>query len=233
LQQVLKNIRAELLNLFYPNVCVACQHSLHRNEYILCTQCYAELPYTGAYKKDNAAEKLFWGRFPFEMAYSMLYFNKGNITAKLLHQFKYDGEITIGEMLGAQLALQLKNELQLRLSTVIVPIPLHSRKQSSRGFNQSDVIAQSAGKELGIEVNTTAVRRQKFTLSQTRKSRTDRLQNISDAFIVDKPDALQNKHVVLLDDICTSGATIEACALAIKTACTCDVSVVSAAIAIA
>jgi ComF family protein len=231
--KAIRNIKAELLNLLYPQLCVGCNQSLHRNEQILCTSCFSSLPTTGPYTANNETEKLFAGRFSFEMAYSMLHMNKGNIAAKLLHELKYRGNIEIGEMLGAQMAYHLKDILHLQMSTVIVPVPLHSRKLGARGFNQSEVVAESLGQYLSIAVNSTAVVRTKHTVSQTTQSRLGRLQNTANAFMVASPLELQHKHVVLLDDVCTSGATIEACALAIKASCTCDISMVCAAIAIA
>ncbi|MFM2387008.1 MAG: hypothetical protein RL660_1765 [Bacteroidota bacterium] len=232
LKRALQNIASESLQMLYPQFCVGCNGHVHRNEHLLCTTCFSELATAGQYVNNNEVEKLFWGRFSFEFAYGLLYFHKGNIAAKLLHALKYDDNTDVGNMLGNMLAQALAPKLQSKLSTVLLPVPLHKNKQSARGYNQSEIIATALGESLGLTVDTTSVRRVKHTLTQTRKSRFARLENTSSAFRVIDTEALNNKHVVLLDDVCTSGATIEACALAVLEKCNCSISIVSAAIAV-
>jgi ComF family protein len=233
IRKAIRNIKYELLQLLYPHLCVACQIPIHRNEHLLCLDCYRKLPHTGVYKANNAVEKLYWGRFNFEWAYAQLHFSKDNITAKLLHGLKYDGRKEIADFLGTLLADTLRQKLANKLSTVIVPVPLHKNKLSSRGFNQSALIANALGKALNIEVLHDAVIRIKNTDTQTHKNRLERLENMHVAFEVKMPEALEYKHVILLDDVCTSGATMEGCALQVLNIKGCSVSIISAAVAMA
>jgi ComF family protein len=232
MKKALSNIKYELLQLVYPHNCLACSVPIHRNEHLLCIDCYRQLPITGIYKPNNAVEKLYWGRFEFEWAYALLYFSKKNIAAKLLHGLKYDGRAEIGELLGTLIANALRAKMTTRLSSVIIPVPLHKNKQASRGFNQSTIIADALGKSLRIEVLHDAVIRNKNTDTQTRKNRKERLDNMRAAFAIPTPEVLKNKHIILLDDVCTSGATIEGCALQILKVPGTSISVISAAIAL-
>jgi ComF family protein len=231
MKQALRNIKYELLQLVYPHICLGCNAPIHRNEHLLCIDCYRQIPITGKYKPNNAVEKLYWGRFEFEWAYALLYFSKKNIAAKLLHGLKYDGRAEIGELLGTLIANALRAKMSTRLSSVIIPVPLHKNKQASRGFNQSTIIADSLGKALQIQVLHDAVIRSKNTDTQTRKNRVQRLENMQAAFEIKEPELLQFKHIILLDDVCTSGATIEGCALQILKVPGTSISIISAAIA--
>lgn len=166
------------------------------------------------YINDNKSEELtsrFYGKVEIDQAYSFLQFSKQGKVQKLLHQLKYGGKPELGEVIGNRLGNELK-ELQTDKFDVIIPVPLHKKKLRRRGYNQSEVFAKGLSQALGVPLKTDILYRVKMSHTQTHKSRVERWQNISDAFELTKPDSLADKHVLLVDDVITTGATLEACA---------------------
>ena len=226
----LKTISYNILQLLYPKLCASCNENLHANEHILCVNCYKNIPFTLPYYKENEMEKLLWGRFNFEYATSLLQFQKDSITQSLLHKLKYENRKDVGELLGKLLAKHLYKNKLIEENSVLIPIPLSKEKEFKRGFNQCKIICDSASKALQIPVVNDAVKRIKNTESQTRKTRIERLYNLQDAFAIDNIEQLENKNVILVDDVLTTGATIEACAVQILKNKTTTVSIASIAI---
>jgi ComF family protein len=203
------------ISLFYPKFCFACQTTLLGNEDFLCTICRHTLPVTSFHTfKSNPVEKLFWGRIKVENATAFLFYDKGSKYGHLLHQFKYKGHTEIGIMLGELFGNQLK-ETGFNDIDLIVPIPLHPSKLRKRGFNQSEVIALGISKSLGKPVAGMALKRNIFTTTQTKKGRFERWKNVEGIFIVKNPELIQKKHILLIDDVITTGATLEAAGNAI------------------
>lgn len=220
--------------LFFPHVCASCQRNMAKNEEIICTVCEWKLPYTKFHQiEENTIEKRFWGRVPIERASSFLFFEKGSNTQKLISLLKYQNRQDVGTKLGKLYAQQLLNDNATILNIdAIVPIPLHIEKQKKRGYNQSDSIAFAMGEVLKVPVLTHSVVRIKNNITQTGKSRKDRWDNVEKIFEVKQPEKLKGKHILLIDDVVTTGATIEACAAEILEIPNTKVSIVTLACAL-
>ena len=202
----------DLINLLYPLQCLACGKTLHQNETLLCLDCLFHLPKTN-FQNDpsNAVCKLFWGRAKVEMATSFLFFTKAGKVQHLIHQLKYGQKPEIGVYLGKLFGTDLLKSPCFQGIDVIVPVPLHPRKIKLRGYNQSEQIAVGLSQTMHIPVDTTSVVRCVATETQTRKTRFNRWENMKGVFAVADQDALKGKHVLLVDDVITTGATIEGC----------------------
>jgi ComF family protein len=205
-----------LVHLFYPRLCEGCGKALSGGEKVLCLGCAEELPETGYHNiPDNETALRFAGRVPFMNATSLASFTDDGLLQLLLHGLKYKGKKEIGYYLGARLGLSLKNTDWAGAIDTIVPVPLHRRKEAKRGYNQSMLIAEGIGDMLNIPVSGKLLLRVRDTESQTRKTRTERVNNMADAFTIPKHISLSGKHILLIDDVLTTGATLEACALAL------------------
>lgn len=210
----LNNVRIGLLNLFYPELCQNCQRHLNNEEQVLCLHCVLKLPKTNFHLlAENKASDIFIGRIPIESATTFVYFTKDGMIQHLLHQFKYRGKKRIGLLFGNLLAMDVSDCEWIKEIDVIIPVPLHKKKERSRGFNQAEIFARGLGTTLAIEVRTDAVTRIKFAASQTTKSRQERLENVTGIFRARAHHNLENKHILLVDDVLTTGATLESCAL--------------------
>lgn len=211
---LLSNYLASLGHLFFPHICVGCSGLLTHQEKVLCVICEARLPKTLFHRiNHNPVEKIFWGRIPFIHASSFLFYEKGSITKNLMRLLKYKNRPDIGAHLGDIFAHQLSEEApQYGNINAIVPIPLHPKKLKKRGYNQCAAFADALGKVLHKEVLHEVVVRTENTVSQTGKTRMDRWKNVSNIFKIKDTKALKRKHILLIDDIVTTGATLEACA---------------------
>lgn len=198
-----------LLDLFYPNLCVGCNRALQTGEEHLCTHCSYHLPLTHYHRlPENEVEKIFWGRCTIERAYAYIFFKKEGIGQKLLHQLKYKGNRELAHHLGKAYGSHLLDMDQL--PDAVVAVPLHASKLRKRGYNQSQFFAAGIAEALGIEDLSHAVGKKLATETQTRKSRFDRWMNVREVFSVIDAEALRNKHLLVCDDVITTGATIEA-----------------------
>ncbi|MDR1406372.1 MAG: ComF family protein [Prevotellaceae bacterium] len=216
--------------LLYPKLCEACGNTLNEQEKICCLSCLYHLPRTRYWEEaDNPLEKIFWGHVSVEHACALFFFSKGSRYRKMIHKLKYKGKPEIGVELGRQLGRELKIAPLYRSVEVIVPVPLHSKKQRRRGYNQSEQIALGIAQVTGWNVNTSALARKLFTGTQTQKNRRERWKNVSEAFSLQDAAALVNRHVLLVDDVVTTGATLEACILQLQKAEGCRVSVATLA----
>ncbi len=219
------------ISLVYPHYCAACGNVLFHNEEVLCLSCYAELPRTGFHADpENEVARLFWGRVPVKNATSYIYFNKDSRYRQILHELKYRGQQHVGFEMGRLFGLELK-ETPFAKVDLIHPVPLHFLKFRKRGYNQSDLIARGISKILNIPVESELVIRNAETKTQTSKTRFERWMNVKDTFRIQDPDALRDKHILLVDDVITTGATIEACAAALLSVSGVTLSVASLACA--
>jgi ComF family protein len=198
--------------LVFPRYCAACGNALYRNEDVLCMGCHADLPRTGFHlDPENEVAQIFWGRVPVVNATSFIYFVKGSKYQQILHELKYNGQKKIGPVMGQMFGSELKNT-PFSTADIIIPVPLHPSKLRKRGYNQSELIAAGMGEVLHLPVETSAISRAIDTSTQTHKSRYERWENVRYIFHCENPGVLKDKHVLLVDDVITTGATLEACA---------------------
>lgn len=197
--------------MVYPNLCQGCTIPLVGAENVLCTTCLFNLPETNYHlTQNNPIEQTFWGRVPVERAFSFLYFKQKGIVQNLLHGLKYKNKPEVGEYMGKIYGAKLK---QAGFTfDYIVPVPLHKNKQRIRGYNQSECFAIGLCQALQIKYVPAILVRKKATATQTKKARFDRWQNVETVFSINKAEVIKNKKVLLVDDVITTGATIEACA---------------------
>ncbi len=205
----------ELVQIVYPRVCVGCSNKLPKTEELICLSCVASLPLTNFWNiRQNKMERQLMGRVNLKYAVALCHFSKDSVVQNLLHELKYKGETDVGVLLGEMLGEKL-NDSNLPKADAIVPIPLHWKKQQIRGYNQSDFIAEGLSKKLDIPVLKNVVERVNETASQTRKNLFERIENVSNIFKVCKPESIEDKHILLVDDVMTTGSTLESCAEAI------------------
>ena len=209
---LLKNIFAGALHLFYPHVCTGCGSDLLDDNNLLCLSCIHELPHTHfAPYAGNPVEKYFWGRLPLQAAHSEFYFSKGTLIQQLIHELKYKNNTQIGVYLGRLTGKSLLNSNRFNSIDALIPLPLNAAKEHKRGYNQAAIICNGLSAIMNIPVITGNVVRQHYTDTQTRKHRTERWKNVAGSFMVTNPSAIEGKHLLLVDDVVTTGATLEAC----------------------
>lgn len=207
----------DFISLIYPKTCMACGKSLYKNENCLCTYCLYHLPKTNFHlEKDNEVERVFWGRVRIESAASFLYFSKGGKVQKIMHKLKYKGRQEIGVFLGEQYGLELLNSDTFKNIDIIIPVPLHKMKLKKRGYNQSEKFAEGLSLSMKKPVSTDNLYRKIFSETQTKKTRYKRWQNVESIFDIKNPELLKSKHILLVDDVITTGATMEACVNVLK-----------------
>ncbi len=203
----------DLLNLIFPNTCQACGQILIKGEKVICLKCLFTLPRTNFHNfQDNPVSRTFWGRVDLHAATSFLFFNKGGHVQKLMHEFKYHGKsetaVYLGKLMGAEI---IKSNLFCDIDAII-PVPLHRKRLKKRGYNQSEMIADGIAQSMGVYTETDVLLRTQHTSTQTKKSRYNRWQNVKGKFTVANSEKVIDKHVLLVDDVLTTGATLEACA---------------------
>lgn len=207
----------DFYSLLYPRICACCGNSLWRHEETLCDLCDHHLPKTNyQLELENPVSRIFWGRVELVTASAYLHFNKGNRAQKLIHQLKYKGRKDVGIRMGRDFGRLLKHSPFYNDVGVIIPVPLHKRKYMQRGYNQSELFAEGLARSMGVPVEARNMVRTRETSTQTRKSRFHRWENVADLFVLEDPHRLRNAHVLLVDDVITTGATLEAAAAAFR-----------------
>ena len=221
-----------LWRLLVPRCCVVCGNTLQEGEEVVCLRCNMDLPRTGYHlKPDNPVERALWAKMPLVRASSYVYYRRGGSYASVLHLLKYKGRKDIALSLGKQAAAELMPSGFFEGVDVIVPVPLHPRKQRSRGYNQSQWLARGLSAVTGIPVDGKSVTRDKDTDTQTHKSVMERQDNVAGIFSLHAPEAFKGKHVLIVDDVFTTGATVTACADALDGVEGVQVSVLTLAVA--
>ena len=204
---------SDLFNLFFPRKCNHCGNNLDKTESEICKRCLFEIPKTNFHADiENPVNKTFWGRVNIEQATSAFYFTKKSILQNLLHHIKYHNKKELAAELGRYLGNELATTKNYQTCDVIIPVPLHPIKRRKRGYNQSEWIAKGISEKMGIPMNTITLKRHVNSKSQTKKNRAERWENVRDAFSVQTSKNFPHKHVLLVDDVITTGATLEACA---------------------
>jgi ComF family protein len=210
---------ADLVRLLFPESCAGCGQALLAAETPLCTTCRAALPRTGHHAEPaNLLAQQFWGRLPLAHAFAYLNFTRRGLAQGLVHALKYRGQQTVGVLLGQLYGHELAAANLATEFDVVLPVPLHPRKLKARGFNQSDCFAQGLAHSLQLPWHADVLARVRATTTQTRKTRTERLDNVEAIFTVTQPARVTGQRVLLVDDVITTGATTEACGLAILAA---------------
>lgn len=218
----------DLIKLVYPDLCFGCGEPPSVSEKNICAACFDKIafcPYT--WQQMHPVEKIFWGRCRIDAAQSLLLFNKHGIAQNMLHRLKYQGEKNVGEFLGALLGKKLREHPLMVDADCIVPLPLHQSKFRQRGYNQSEVIATGIASEMPMPVYGDLLSRPQQTESQTRKSRSERFENVSNAFRIDLSQIKNFRKVILVDDVITTGATLEACLQLLEPHCKVSVATVA------
>ena len=200
--------------LFYPDYCPACGAVLVRNERCICSHCALHLPRTGDSRlSPNPTERLFWGRVPVAAAAALFKFKKGGGVQSLVHHLKYTERPDIGRYFGRMLGEELRQHPLFRQADALVPIPLHPKKRRLRGYNQSEEIAVGIALAMGKPVWPEVLVRQVATATQTKRSAFQRWENVRTVFAVPDPARIAGRHLLLVDDVITTGSTMEAAAL--------------------
>ncbi|MBC5774587.1 ComF family protein [Pontibacter sp. KCTC 32443] len=206
----------------------------HGERYI-CTECNIKLPYTDFHEhgttEHNPLQRRFWGKVPVRFAFSYLYFNSKGSVQRLLHQLKYKGAKELGEHLGLRYGSILQEYQYHDQIDLIVPVPLHKQKQRKRGYNQSEWFAKGIGAAMGVPAKADVLKRTINTTTQTQKNRLSRWQNVEQVFEVTKPEQVKGRRVLIVDDVLTTGATLEACAITLLAAGATEVSIATIAAA--
>lgn len=229
----LSDLSDDFLSMLFPRLCYACGDHLLRNEKLICTECFVLIPRTGYHLlEDNPVARLFWGRCRIEKAAAFSFYNKDSRMRKLIHNLKYRGIKEIGSEMGKLYGLTLKRSGFTEDIDLIIPVPLHPAKRRIRGFNQSELISEGISQATGLPVDTISLKRISLTGTQTRRSRFERWMNVEGIFNIEDPSLLAGKHVLLVDDVITTGSTMESCANELLKVEGVQVSVAALAVAI-
>jgi ComF family protein len=208
----LKQAAGDLLHLFYPHICAGCGDHLPTSDQHLCVHCMLELPETNFHHiTGNPVEKIFYGRIKIRTAFASYYFAKNSPLQNIIHAFKYQHHKEVCHQMGVLMGQHMKASSILSDIDLIVPMPIHSDREKKRGYNQAVVLAEGISEVTGIVFRTDLLIRKKSTATQTHKGRDDRWKNVQSVFEITDHLSIYNKNVLLLDDVITTGATMEAC----------------------
>lgn len=213
----INDLFTELLNLIYPNCCLVCGENLLGGEQFVCLRCINEIPKTNYHNlRGNAAEKRFWGKVDIFRATAFFHYQKGSAFQTLIHNLKYKGRKELGDILGRFAAADLIENEDFASVDYIVPVPLHPNKLRKRGYNQSEFIAQGLAVVMQKPLETENLYRAIENPTQTKKSVYERFENTAGIFTLKNTQMFENKHVLIVDDVMTTGSTLESCVAAMK-----------------
>lgn len=223
----------DVASLFLPRTCLACGRVLLENEGCVCLACRYNMPLTNFAKhKNNPVKLLFENVLPIESASAMFWFVGGTEWQRIIHNFKYYGRWLFAQKMGEWLGEELQDSGNFEGVDLIIPIPLHYRRRLRRGYNQSEQLALGVGRKMGVKCDFRTVCRRSYNESQTSKSQTERWDNVEEIFEVRNPQKLRGRHLLILDDVLTTGATMASCATAIVKACDGDVKISIASLSV-
>lgn len=211
------NFLKNIFDLFFPLTCLSCKEILSTTEKVLCVNCRHDLPLTNfSFEKNNLVEKSFYGKYPIINGTALFYFYKQGTVQNLIHNLKYKNQQQVGTFAGYWLAQEIIDSKRFKNIDYIIPVPLHKNKFAKRGYNQVTTFGQSLSKKLNIPFKEDILVRVSYTKTQTKKIRLDRWNNVQELFFVPNPSVTNFKHILLIDDVITTGATLEACCNAFK-----------------
>lgn len=209
----MKSIFHNFLNLFFPDLCVVCNDRLTEGEQHVCTDCLLLLPKTNFHlHPDNRLERFFAGRIPFQHIAAYAYFVKGGSIQSIIHELKYRRNPQIGSFVGELCGENIRGSQFIANIDILVPVPLHPKREKQRGYNQSLEICKGISRMTGIPIDNNTLIRKVNNESQTKNVRFDRWKNVEDIFSITDEIPFQNKHILLVDDVITTGSTLESCA---------------------
>ena len=209
----LKEIKDSFLHLLFPHVCTGCGSDILNEESVLCMRCIDAMPETNfELHPNNPVEKTFWGRLPLAGATAQFYFTKESLMQHLMHQFKYKRNKELGLQLGRIMGEQINRSGRFE-ADALIPLPLFPAKEKRRGYNQATILCEGMAESMKIPVLDKVIIRPQHTETQTKKGRIERWKNMEGKFILSNPAVIQNKHLLLVDDVVTTGATLEACGI--------------------
>jgi len=208
----LTDLKESFLHFLFPHVCEGCGTDVLNHDHFLCLQCHSSLPKTDFHLyPNNPIEKIFWGRLPLTNATAQYYFTKDSAMQHLMHQLKYRGNKELGVYLGRLMGHALSQSNRFLYVDALIPLPLFPAKERKRGFNQAMVLCQGIAEVLEKPILKNAITRTSHTDSQTKKNRVQRWENMEGRFEISDKEAIKGKHLLLVDDVVTTGATLEAC----------------------
>lgn len=204
------------LHLLYPQLCVACGDDVPAGDSCFCLKCRLKITPTNMHlERENEFTHRLWGRLNIEGGAAMYYFTRKSPIQRALHQLKYHNKPEIGVKIGREFGRKLKNSELFRSVEAVIPVPLHPKKEQLRGYNQSAMFAEGISEMMEIPVLDKVLVREAFTETQTRKKRMERFKNVGEVFAVKKAKSVEGKHLLLVDDVLTTGATLEVCGQAL------------------
>jgi len=207
-----KELKDSLFHIVFPHVCDGCGSDLINEESSLCMKCIAEMPETNFHlHANNPVEKIFWGRLPITGATAQYYFTKESLMQRLMHQLKYKGNKELGKQLGRLMGIDLQKTNRFDAVDFLVPLPLFPSKEKRRGYNQATILCEGISEVMNVEIAGDVIVRTRYTETQTSKGRIERWQNMEGKFELVKPEKIRDKKILLVDDVITTGATLEAC----------------------
>lgn len=214
----MKQILQQIAAIVFPKLCLGCHAHLLVEEDLICVKCRHQLPYTNFnFSAKNAIHNVLKGRATIELGAALLWYEKGGTVQTLLHQLKYKKQEDLGLVFGEILGSKLATHTKYQDIDVVIPVPLHPKRLQERGYNQVTKFGQCLAKHIGAKYNAAVLQKKKHTKTQTDKSRVSRWQSLVDSFHISDTSALENTHILLVDDVITTGATLEACILTLAT----------------
>jgi ComF family protein len=208
---LLTNLLNDFKHLFYPHICTGCGTDILADDNMLCAKCFVNLPSTlYAQYANNPIEKIFTGRMTIETAYAEFYFAKESLIQHLVHQLKYKGNKDIGIYLGEMMGRSIQKSTRFNNIDALIPLPLYPDKERKRGYNQAAVICEGMSEIMNVPIYKDVLIRRRFTETQTKKHRTERWENVEGSFTIKNEEKIKGRHILLVDDVITTGATLEA-----------------------
>jgi len=230
--RLLKELFGDIGHTLFPDLCLGCDRLPKIKDGLFCVECLHKMPYTDHFVLvENEVSKHFKGRVKLHHAGALLRFKEGSFVQGMLHRFKYQKRKEIGEILGEIAALKYKSSTLYVLPDLIIPVAIHPKKKLKRGYNQSTIFGQALANILDRPCRDDILIKEKWSESQTGKSRTQRVSNVEEMFLLQKPNEVYAKHILLVDDVVTTGATLEACCNILIQGGTKQISILTIAVA--